>query len=155
MSTDNIEGYVTRAAEAFNEQDPDAFVSEFTQDGTFLDPLQEEELSREELREYFVAVYEAFPDVRADIHRVAVEEGEFGVEWTMYGTHEGSFEGLPPTGNRFEISGASVGSVSEDGITFWRDYWDSREFLDQLGLTFPEVLTHLPKLAYARVRAGE
>ncbi|MFB6154098.1 MAG: ester cyclase [Halodesulfurarchaeum sp.] len=154
MATTTKKQYVRRAATAFDEQDVEGFVSEFTEDGTFLDPIQEEELTREELREYFIDVFDAFPDVRADIHRVSVgEDGDFGVEWTMYGTHQGTFEGLPATGNRFEVSGASVGTVTEDGITFWRDYWDTRTFLDQLGLTFPTVLARLPELAYRKLRS--
>ncbi|MFB6072759.1 MAG: ester cyclase [Halobacterium sp.] len=142
-----------RAAEAFDEQDADGFVAEFAENGTFRDPIQEEALTRDELRQYFRDVYAAFPDVGSDVHRVAVsDDGDFGIEWSMTGTHEGAFEGIPATGNRFEVSGASVGTVSDDGITFWRDYWDIREFLDQLGLTFPAVIVQAPRLAYRKLR---
>ncbi|MFB6132811.1 MAG: ester cyclase [Halanaeroarchaeum sp.] len=153
MASETKTQYVVRAAKAFDEHDADGFVAEFTADGTFRDPIQDGELTREELRRYFIDVYEAFPNVGSDIHRVAVSsDGDFGIEWTMNGTHKGSFEGIPPTGNRFEVSGASIGTVSVDGITFWRDYWNVRDFLDQLGLTFPAILVHLPKLAYGKLR---
>ncbi|WP_436930600.1 ester cyclase [Halosimplex halobium] len=153
MSSDAKKQYVVRAAEAFDEHDADGFVAEFTENGTFRDPIQEDELTREELRQYFYKVYAAFPDVGSDIHRVAVSnDGDFGIEWSMNGTHKGSFEGILATGNRFEVSGASIGTVSEDGIMFWRDYWDIREFLDQLGLTFPAVFVQLPKLAYRKLQ---
>lgn len=153
MSHDTKRQYVVRAADAFDEQDATAFVAQFAENGTFRDPIQEAELTREELREYFLNVYEAFPDVSSNTHRVAVStDGDFGIEWTMQGTQQGPFEGLPPTGNRFEVSGASVGSVSDDGITFWRDHWDIREFLNQLGLTFPAILLQLPQLAYRKLQ---
>lgn len=43
---------IARAIEAFNEHDTDGFIAEFAEDGTFLDPVQESELTKAELREY-------------------------------------------------------------------------------------------------------
>lgn len=47
---------------------------------------------------------------------------------------------------------ASVVTVSEDGITDWRDYWNEQAFRQQLGLTFPAVVGHLPRFAAWAVR---
>ena len=66
MPTRNMDSQIERAIESFNNQDPDGFVAGFAEEGTFLDPMQENELTRTELGEYFAELFEGFPDVYID-----------------------------------------------------------------------------------------
>jgi steroid delta-isomerase-like uncharacterized protein len=151
MVTDGTDPHVRRALEAFDDHDADGVLAEFAEGGTFTDPL-EEELAGEELREYCEDLFVAFPDLRLEEKRVMTSEGgATAIECVYRGTHEGSMEGIPATGRSIAVPGVSVIATAEDGITYWRDYWDQEEFAEQLGLTFPEVLPLLPRMALAKL----
>jgi hypothetical protein len=72
----------------------------------------------------------------------------------MTGTHEGSFQGLPPTGETIEIEGVDIVTITDEGITSINGYFDQSAVMSQLGLTFPTVLGKVPTLAVGAVRAA-
>lgn len=76
----------------------------------------------------------AFPDWRAEVHRVISEEGFVVVEWSASGTFQNAFRGRDPNGKRFERHGCSVAETDRGLIVRYRDYFDRAEFLQQLGL---------------------
>lgn len=131
--TSDLNPAIVRAVEAFNEHDPDGYVAAFAEGGTFMDPVQDHELRGDELREYIAGVLEAFPDVRTEEKRVISSGDGTAVEATFHGTHEGEFGGIPPTGETIAVPFVSIITVSDDGITSWRDYWDQQTFAEQIG----------------------
>lgn len=133
-TTTGMNPAIARAVEAFNEHDTDGFVAEFAEEGTFLDPVQDSEVTKAELREYVDELLAAFPDVRTEQKRVISSGDETAVEATFYGTHEGEFDGVPPTGETIAVPFVSIITVSDDGIRSWRDYWDQQTFAEELGL---------------------
>ena len=54
-------------------------------------------------------------------------------EWTGSGTHEGEFNGFPPTGRTFEHRGMSKFVIANSRIEEERMYYDPREIAEQLG----------------------
>lgn len=64
----------------------------------------------------------------------------------MHGTHDGPLNGLPPTHQTIELNAVDTVTLSEEGITAIRGYFDMSEVNEQLGLTFPTVIGQLPKL---------
>jgi len=154
MSAEAIDEYYDRYVEGWNDHDPDTVLSAFADGGTVSDPATDGALSGDEIREWVEETTTGFPDVRFEVERRSAdaEDGLLLVEWTMYGTHEGPFGPLPPTGNAVELSGVDVIRFSEDGISSIDGYFDMAEFKSQLGLTFPAVVGQLPKLAAGAVR---
>lgn len=152
MADPDLDPRVERALATFNDHDIDSHMEEFAEGATFLDPVLDEPVSGEEHREYLRDVIEAFPDIRQEEERVLTAGEATAMESTFAGTHEGAIEGIPPTGNAVEVPLASVVTVSEDGIASWRDYWDQETFREQLGLTFPAVLGHVPGFVRWTVR---
>jgi len=151
MVDSDMDPHIERAFEAFNDHDADRLMDEMAEDATFTDPL-EADLSGPELREYTAGIFEAFPDIRLEVKRVvSSEDGVVAVECDYVGTHEGSLEGVPPTGNSVRVPSMTVIDVSDDGITSWRDYWDQQTFSEQLGLTFPDIVPLVPRMAVAKV----
>ena len=135
MSSTGMSPQIARAIEAFNDQDAEKVAAEFAEEGTFFDPPQDEELTRDEFREYCAELFEAFPDGRVEERRVIDSaDGATVIEWTFHGTQKGQFEDVPPTGNAVALPGVSIVAVSDDGITSWRDYWDQQTLAEQLGL---------------------
>lgn len=139
---------------AWDDMDPEAISSLFVEGGTYLDPYLEEETTGEDVRAYVEEINQVFPDFRFEWHRIhTTSEGVAVIEWTIHGTHIGAFGSVPPTGNTVSIPGVSIVIFSDDGITAQRDYWDRRLFLEQLGLTFPNIVFQLPTLAWRALRA--
>jgi steroid delta-isomerase-like uncharacterized protein len=150
--------YFERYTEGWNDHDPDTVVEQFAPGGTYVDSALAEPLDREGVVDFVVDTVTGFPDVRFEERRVVTaEEGDELVlvaEWTMYGTHTGPFEGLPPTGNELALDGVDVVTVSDDGITSITGYFDQQTFGEQLGLTFPAIVGQIPTLAVGAVKEG-
>lgn len=75
----------------------------------------------------------AFPDITTTMHQVFAEGDRVAVrhEWT--GTHEGEFEGIPPTGRQIRFTGNDIYRL-EDGkiVEEWSEF-DLLGLLGQLG----------------------
>jgi steroid delta-isomerase-like uncharacterized protein len=154
MTDADLDPRIERALETFDEHAIDEHMTEFAEGATFVDPVLDEPVSGEDHRAYLLEVVEAFPDIQQDVERVLRAEEVTVLESTFTGTHEGPLEGVPPTGETATVPLVSVITVSEAGITAWRDYWDQQAFREQLGLTFPAVVGHLPRFAAWRLRSG-
>ena len=61
---------------------------------------------------------------------VATDEA-CATEWTMSGTHDRGDEarGLPATGQRFQVSGVSIGRRREGKVIEERNHWNVADFL--------------------------
>jgi steroid delta-isomerase-like uncharacterized protein len=156
--SDDRRQYFERYTEAWNDHDPDAVTAQFAPGGTYVDPSLDAPLARDEVPDFVAETVAAFPDVEFTERRVVTDRSGDDLvlvaEWTMVGTHAGVFEGVPPTGERIELEGTDVVTVSREGIESITGYFDQREVLDQLGLTFPAVLGQVPTLAVGAVRAA-
>ena len=76
----------------------------------------------------------AFPDLRVDIDNVVAEEDKVGCRWRSTGTHQGELFGIPPTGNKVDVT-ATVFYRVEDGRL--AEGWISRDdvgLMRQLGV---------------------
>jgi predicted ester cyclase len=94
-----------------------------------LDELVADETLKQRVRLFL----EAFPDLRVAPNLV-VAEGELdAVNLTGRGTHEGTFQGVPPTGRRWAATCGAFYRV-EDGriVDAWVN-WDELTILEQLG----------------------
>jgi steroid delta-isomerase-like uncharacterized protein len=156
--TDERRLFFERYTDAWNDHDPDAVVAQFAPGGTYVDSSLDEPLSRAEVPDFVAETVAAFPDVRFTERRVITEDSNehlvLTAEWTMTGTHDGSFQGLPPTGETIEIEGVDIVTITDDGITSITGYFDQSAVRDQLGLTFPTVLGKVPTLAVGAVRGA-
>src|SRR5256885_4519432 len=83
---------------------------------------------------YFEETRRAFPDQRNELIALHHADDAVIVEANLYGTHEGPFRGLPPTGRRFEMRFLAVFVFEEDRLVCERVYFDSNTVLRQLGI---------------------
>lgn len=96
---------------------------------TMTEPVQ----NKQQFQEYLTKLFAAFPDFTLTAENVAMGEGQAWAEWTMSGTHQGEFLGIPPTNRRIEVRGASVFLAREGKVAQERLYWDTAHLLRQLG----------------------
>jgi predicted ester cyclase len=53
--------------------------------------------------------------------------------WTGRGTHQGEFMGVPPSGNRVEITGMTINRVSGSKISETWTIYDALGMMQQIG----------------------
>lgn len=86
-----------------------------------------------ELRKFGEGFFSGFPDVTFEVRSSFANGTRGGAEWVMRGTHSGDMPGMPASGKRVELRGASVFEFAGDKIQRCSDYWDMAAFLKQLG----------------------
>lgn len=89
----------------------------------------------DEAREVMEKITSGFPDFEVEVTD-ALTSGDKGMaELTFTMTHEGEYEGIPPTGREVELRGTSKWHVADGKIQELRDCANIQELLDQLGVT--------------------
>src|ERR671931_2954998 len=88
----------------------------------------------EEVARYFEETRTAFPDQRNELIALHHSDEAVIVEANLYGTHDGPFRGLPPTGRKFEMRFCAVFVFEEDRLVCERVYFDSNTLRRQLGI---------------------
>jgi steroid delta-isomerase-like uncharacterized protein len=87
-----------------------------------------------EVARYFEETRTAFPDQRNEPVALHHSDDAVIVEANLYGTHEGPYRGLPPTGRRFEMRFCAIFVFDEDRLICERVYFDAATVLRQLGI---------------------
>lgn len=89
----------------------------------------------DEAREVMEKITSGFPDFEVKITDILTsgDKGMAELEFTM--THEGEYEGIPPTGQEVELRGTSKWHVADEKIQELRDCANMQELLDQLEVT--------------------
>lgn len=88
-----------------------------------------------EVSGYFDETRTAFPDQRNELIAMHHSDDAVIVEAMLFGTHLGSFRGLPPTGRQFEMRFCAMFLFEgEDRLVCERVYFDSATILRQLGI---------------------
>ena len=92
---------------------------------------------KKELRDSLPRLFVWIPDVNMSLISVFVDGSHAASEWIMSGTHAGSLPGIPATGKRFSVKGASISVLKKGKIVRNCDYWNYASFLQQVGLMSP------------------
>lgn len=133
-------GFFDAYLEAWSAHDVDAVLDKFADDCVFEDvPLGSVARGKPELAQLAEQMFAGSPDIQFNGERGVVigADGRYAGEWTMTGTHDGDFPGLPATHKRFSVRGVSIGELEGTKIRRNCDYWNLAEFLTQVGLMPP------------------
>ncbi|MDH3306405.1 MAG: ester cyclase [Acidimicrobiia bacterium] len=76
-----------------------------------------------------------FSDFQASITSAACDGDLVAMTMTLTGTHDGEFDGIPPTGARMSLPIAVFTRVKDNRIVEDREFYDTATMLAQLGLT--------------------
>jgi steroid delta-isomerase-like uncharacterized protein len=119
---------------AWNSHDADRLTGLFAEDGSYGEfGLGRIMLGREEIRRYLIATFAALPDLTVTPTVEPLSSGERVFwKWLMTATHEGEFAGLPATGKRFELQGASTLVTRGDEIVRSSDCFDLGSLIRQV-----------------------
>jgi steroid delta-isomerase-like uncharacterized protein len=90
---------------------------------------------------YFEETRTAFPDQRNELLALHHSDDAVIVEAMLYGTHQGSFRGLPATGRSFEMRFCAIFVFEDDRLVCERVYFDAGTILRQLGIAHDPLTT--------------
>jgi len=79
----------------------------------------------------------AFPDIHFAVDDVIAEGDRVVTRWTLTGTHEGEFLGVPPSGVTVRVSGMSLDRLENGQIVAGFDCWDELGLHRQIGAAPP------------------
>jgi steroid delta-isomerase-like uncharacterized protein len=121
---------------AYNRHDAPAFASAWTEDGILRQMASGSvDQGREQIRTGAEGRFSAFPDWHLELHGLYECGDDAWLAWTISGTHEGEYMGMPPTHRRFEVPGCSHITFAADGLFASDDvYFDAATVMRQLGL---------------------
>lgn len=86
------------------------------------------------LRRRIEALRMAFPDLRVRTVRTVVQGSLVAVHLVATGTHEGPYQGAPPTGRSWSSTCSAIFEVQDGRIVdFWLT-WDTLAIVEQLGV---------------------
>ena len=101
---------------------------------TFIRRGQTSKWSREELKDLIVDIRRAFPDLVMDVTRVVESDDELALFWTSTGTLSDTYLGLPSTGRKYSVSGATFSRFVGDQIVEELVVYDRRGEYSSLGV---------------------
>lgn len=111
------------------------------------------------IRQYFSALFEAFPDFSFELLDTTTQRERCAVRWRATGTFvgPGRFQGFVANGARIEIEGCDLVQVENDLIIHNEAYIDGADIARQLGVLPPagsSAESSLTTLANLRTRFG-
>ncbi|SDY71848.1 conserved hypothetical protein, steroid delta-isomerase-related [Modestobacter sp. DSM 44400] len=129
MSVEQNTSTQEKAAALLNSGDVDAFVDTlFAVDAVDHDPAPGQGPGRAGYRTFFRTLSTAFPDAHLEPLVNVVDEDKIAFAYTLTGTHQGEFQGVPATGKRIEVRGLQIGRFENGQIV---ERWGST---DELGI---------------------
>jgi steroid delta-isomerase-like uncharacterized protein len=131
----------------WNAHDIGSTVGFYTADIVWNNPAMEEVYhGRGEVAGFLASLFDGFPDLAFDVPRRFARGDEVAEAWVMAGTHRGGYLGIPPTGRRVEIHGASLIRMRDGLFAADEFYYDGAAVMRQLGV--------LPSMAFVKSPAG-
>lgn len=125
-----------KAGELFGAGDYDGAVDTlFAEEAVDHDPGPGQGPGREGYRDFFRALYTAFPDAQIEPATIVADEEHVSLAYTLSGTHQGEFHGIAPTGKRVEVRGVQIGRFADGQIVERWGSTDELGILSQLGAT--------------------
>lgn len=94
-------------------------------------------VGREGVKAIYEEYIEAFPDLTAELDALVAEGDRVAAFMTYRGTHEGTFRGIEPTGNRVEFSTTGLYTLEDGQITAGKGEAGLMDLVEQLGIEIP------------------
>jgi steroid delta-isomerase-like uncharacterized protein len=91
-------------------------------------------MSREEAIEMIKGIREGFPDIIWSIEELVAVGDKVIVRNLFRGSHTGNYMGIPPTGNRIEVSSIIMARIRDGKIVEEREEYDTLPLMQQLGM---------------------
>jgi steroid delta-isomerase-like uncharacterized protein len=99
----------------------------------------------ENVRHHIEGCRRGFPDLKYTIDDTVAEHNEVVLHWTAFGTHNGTFLGIPPTNNKSYVTGTSIFRIEGQKIVEQWSNWNLMSLMEQLGVeATPKQMAGMP-----------
>lgn len=85
------------------------------------------------IQAFFTTLGSAFPDAQLAVDSIVADDDNVAIAYRVSGTHQGSFQGVAPTGRRIEARGLQIGRFEDGRIVERWGSTDELGILTQLG----------------------
>ena len=75
-----------------------------------------------------------FPDLRFTVQDIVGEKEKLAVAWTISGTHNGEYMGIPSTNKKVSVDGITIHHIVNGKIMDSYVSWDALGMMQQLGV---------------------
>ncbi|MCX4766944.1 ester cyclase [Streptomyces sp. NBC_01275] len=134
MSPESVESVMKRFVEFINTADEDLAREVIDPDAVFHAPSHAEPLRGPEgYLEIIAMMRSAFPDVRWTLEESIAEGSTVAARFTMRGTHEGEFFGIPATGKKIAVQAMNFYYLADGRIVKERGQPDLLGLMQQIG----------------------
>jgi steroid delta-isomerase-like uncharacterized protein len=134
MTREDIVALFARRDEAWARGDVEALTQTHAEDSVAHSPMQGRLEGRARIRAVYHDWFGAFPGLTFRTDSLLVDGNRAAQFFTVSGTHSGTFGGVPATGRRFQITGAWLFTLADDGqIVEDRRVYDVTNMLVQIG----------------------
>ncbi|GIE92961.1 ester cyclase [Paractinoplanes rishiriensis] len=106
----------------------------FAEDAVDHDPAPGQGAGRAGFLAFFGTLTTAFPDLRLTPRHLTAGDGHVSLAFTVSGTHLGDFNGIPPSGRSFKVSGVEIFRFTAGRVAERWGLTDDMGILGQLGL---------------------
>jgi steroid delta-isomerase-like uncharacterized protein len=89
-------------------------------------------------RQWTAAIIRAAPDYYVHVDDQFAVDDKVVTRWTARGTHQGEFQGIPPTGRQITVTGITVSRYAGGKIVESWFEWDTLDLMRQLGAYPPD-----------------
>lgn len=132
MSEENKAVVRRLVEELFNTGDPDVADEVFVEDYTDHSSSNPNLNGVENVKKLVADWRTAFPDTYNTVEDLVAEGNRVAARWTTHATHGGEFMGIPPSGNRIEVTWFGIFHLSNGRIVESWDTYNTQDMLRQL-----------------------
>jgi steroid delta-isomerase-like uncharacterized protein len=133
MSTEDNKELTRSALEAASEHNVSEYAQYFAPNSKFYG-VAPQTLDLEGYQQLLTMTFAAFPDWHLTIEDMIAEGDKVAVRYTTSGTHQGVFQGIPPTGKKFTATAITIAHFVNGKADELRSEYDFLGMLQQLGV---------------------
>lgn len=86
----------------------------------------------EAVKNFYLNYFTGFSDIEFTIVDAFGQGDKIMKYWNFKGVHTGEFFGIPPSGNKLDLSGTTLVKIKDGRVSFEQDFFDMKSLLDQL-----------------------
>ena len=127
-----------KMGEAINKGNLEEFNDVFAADVKDHDPAPDQGQGPQGFIGFFTQFRHAFPDLKIAVEHMVADEDNVAIAYTMTGTQEGPFQGIPATGKKVKARGMQIAKFNSDAkITERWGSSDEMGIMQQIGAITP------------------